>query len=490
MMKQYLLLSLLAYGLLGVESASAAPRRASDSKSKSAQTSKNNASDTAAKAAQESPILKHEKFPGLMELLNKQVEENSANYGPSVEYILETTGGDEKAVKEWMNAAAQRGNAAAERWMLGQILSDIAPERLLAPEIKEAYRKLEKLSQKGFVPAILDVSACQRMGIGTIKDEAASLRSMMEACKSGDFLARYQWLLATKRLTSFADKDKPEIASEITRGNHYVIYRLSAMAPNSTTQLDWIKKAAEKGSGEAYFALASLTSASHPKESLMLLRDALRLYYPDALYVMASALMEENPSNPFVRESGLTPNPEKGRLMLKTAAMLGNVQACLSLANGYYDGAFGLPKDPAMAYFHFSNPQIASGAASAAARGLMLLQGTGVPQDTAKGLDLLKRADAAGYPYARILMAYAHYKGIGVPEDAKLASDLLSEAAALGSPVAYVYLAYITAKGGKGLPADVAQGKRYIQLAAIDMGDKAQQLYDSLVVKGDWEAHP
>lgn len=494
MMYRNLLFPLLACGLIAVPDASAAPRRAASKPAPRASKPAPRPAKTAAPAKseykQDPLILKHEKYPAFIEALQKQVADRSDNYGAAIECVLRATNGDETALKNWMETAAHDGNAAAVRWMLGQVLADIPTDKLQSPEIKAAYQKLLKLAETGYVPAILDVSTCMRMGIGTQADEAASLKQMTEACKSGDFAARFRWLLATGRLTAFADKDKPEVASEIERGNHHVIFRLSSLAPDSATQLDWIKKAAEKGSGNAYFALASLTSAKYPKESLLLLRDALRLYHPDALYVMASALMEENPSNPYVRESGLTPDPAEGRILLKTAALLGNTQAGIFLANAYYDGAFGMPQDSKLAYYHFNNPQIASVSACAAARGLMLLTGNGVQQNAAEGLVLLKRAAEANYPYANILLAYAQYKGLGMPADAKAAADLLSEAAASGAPVAYVYLAFITAKGGPGLEADVAQAKRYVRFAEMDMGDKAQQLYDALMVKGEWVAHP
>ena len=488
-----LLFPLLACGLLAAPYASAAPRSTAKSAPKSApRSAAKSAGKQAAPAApkEDSPLLKHEQYPAFLELLQKQVKENSSNYEAAVICVLRATGGDETAVKEWMQVAARGGNAAAERWMLNQVLSDIPPEKLMAPEIVAAYQKLGKVAASGYVPAALDVSACLRMGIGTAKDEAAAQKQLMAACKDGDFLARFQWLLTTGRLSTFADKDKPEVASEIERGNHHVIYRLSSMAPDAATQLEWIKKAAEKGSGSAYFALSSLASAQHPKESLVLLKEAVSLGNPDALFVMASGLIEENPSNPYVREAGLTPNPEEGKLLLKAAALLGNIQASLALANAYYDGTYGLPKNPELAYFHFNNPQIASTAASAAARGLLMLTGSGVKQDTKQGLELLQRAVQANYPYATILLAYAQYKGLGMPADAKAATELLSEAAAMGAPVAYVYQAFITAKGGPGLEPDVAGAKRYVRLASMDLGDRAQQLYDALMVQGDWVAHP
>lgn len=488
-----------AAALLGVSTASAAPKKRlpvrkpapvkKTTPGKQAGNAKKNTLPSQA-SNPDSPIAGNEKFPGFVEILDKLVADNSTDYCNAVRYVLEATDGDETAVSAWMQEVAKAGNLAASRWVVGQKLADIPHDKLQSPEIKEAYQTLTKIGAQGYVPALLDESACLRMGIGVAKNDQAALAKVTEAAKNGHMLARFQLLLAGKKLASFADKDKPEVAAEVERGNHYVIYRLSGLAPDAATQLDWMQKAAEKGSGEAYFALSSLASAKQPKESYKLLLKAVELNHVEALFVLASALLEENPSNPFVREAAITPDPAKGLMLLKTAALLGNVQAGMALGNAYFDGALGLPKDEAKALFHFSNPQIASSAASATARGLMYLRGFGTQQDTAKGLDLLQRASRVGYPQATILLAYAHYKGLGVPENARTAADLLSEAAAARTPIAYVYLAFITAKGGAGLPADVPQAKRYIRLAAMDMGDRAQQLYDTLIAGGEWNPHP
>lgn len=480
-----LLLSFTCGLLLSPQVSYAAPSAKSSSKS-----SEKSSAKSTPKKEDKAPGIKHEKYPTFISLLDKQVKDNSADYYDAVRCVLDATDGEEAAVGEWMKAAAKQGNAAATRWMLGQKLADIPQEQLLSNDIKNAYQDLKKLAAKGFVPAILDVSACLRMGIGVQKDEAAAIRNMMEGCKGGNFLARYQWLLLTKRLSAFEDKDKPEVNAEVERGNHYVIYRLATLAPDGASRFEWLKKAAEKDSGDAYFALSSLTSANHPQESYALLKNAVRLHHPEALFVLASTLISETTSNPFVQEAGIQPDPKEGRQLLKTAAMLGNIQASLTLANAYYDGSAGLPQNYEKSFFHFSNPQIASSAASAASRGIMMLRGLGTKQDTAKGLDLIKRASNAGYSHATMLLAYAYYKGLGVKASGSEAAALLSEAAATGSPEAYVYLAFITAKGGPGITADVAQAKHYVRLAAMDIGDQAQQLFDSLTVKGEWDPHP
>ena len=430
----------------------------------------------------------HAQFPAFLQLLDKMVQENSTDYYDAVTCALAAVEGDETAVNSWMHAAAQAGNAAALRWEISQQLAVVAPDKLLAPATKEAYQKLVKAAGKGYVPAMLDVSACLRMGIGVAKDEAAAQRKLMEACKGGDIKARFQWLLGTNRLSSWEDRDKPEVAAEISRGNHFVINHLSALAPNAADQVEWMKNAAGKGSGDAYLTLSSLASANHPKESLTLLRLAVHLHHPDALYVLASVLADTPAAAPYQLQAGISPDQQESLRLMKTAALLGNLRAMLALGSAYYDGTNGLPQDYKKAYFHFSSPLVAGSPAANTSRALLLLLGQGVEKDTAKGISLLEEA-AKSYPPASLALAWANYKGIGVKPDAKAATYLLMEAAAAGAPIAYVYLAYIYAKGGEGLTADQSQAKRYVRLAALDMGESAQKLYDSLIVQ-EWTPHP
>lgn len=435
----------------------------------------------------DSAVLNHEKYPGFVNLLKEMVEKNIDDFSDAILYILEATGNDEHAVFSWMNEAAISGNLAALRWVVGQELSNVSIDKLLTSEPRSAYRRLTQIAAKGYLPARLDVASCLRLGLGTERDEAAAIRQLEEASKSGNFLARFQLLLATKSLNLFADKDKPEVTYEIDRGNHHVSYFVSTLATDTTTQMAWIRRAAEQGSGEAYFVLSSLASHGHPKDSYVLLEEAARLHHPNALFVLGDALCDTEGRIPQVRAAEVKPDPVRGMRLLKTSALLGNPNAAILLATAYHEGNMGLPQDDTKAFFHVSNPQVASNTACMSARGYMMLRGLGTKQNIPGGLDLLQQAVRTGYPMAFIYQAYANYKGLGMKEDAHAAANLLSEAAALGAPEAYVYQAFITAKGGAGLAANEAQAQRYIRLAAMDMGERAQQLYDSLILKGEWE---
>ena len=433
---------------------------------------------------------KHPRYNEFTALLKKQVEAQSADYGDALDFVLTATGEDEGVIDRWMQAAAEGGNAAAERWLINRTLSDVPLDKLLSPEVRSAYQKLDKVAAKGYVPAMLDKATCLELGLGVNKNSEASRKALVEACRGGDFSARVQWLIATKRLENFSDKDKPEVASEIKRGNHYVMLRLANLAVSAKDKMDWLTQAAEKGNGDAYFSLSALSSRTQPKQSAVLLKEAVRLHAMDALFTLGTVLATDEPDNKYTAEAGLERDPAKGLHLLRIAAAMGHAQSCLLLGNAYYNGHLGLSKDDAKAYHYFSVPQAAGVPAVASARGLLLLLGQGVKQDTTKALEILNRADKAGFPRAAMHLAYAYYKGIGVKADARRAADYLSEAAATGIPGAYVYLAYITARGGEGLSADKEQAQHYVRLAAMDMGDRAQKLYDRLMESEEWIPQP
>lgn len=430
-----------------------------------------------------------EQYALFLSKLEEQVKENRMDFCPAMQVVLTATD-DEFAVEGWMDKAAAAGNAAALHYVAGRKLASVPADKLQDPDIKEAYQRARKAADAGFEPAMLDVSLCLRYGIGTQKDEAASDKWLLQACKSGNFDMRFKWLQLTNRLTKFEDAERAEVQSEIKRGNHHVLYYLSAFAPDSATQLDWLKRAAEKGNPSALYSLSSLSSRLKPKDSYTLLQEAVKQHNPEAMFVLGQSLLELEEDNPFVKEAGITPDEKSGLHLLRLASMLENAPADLVLANFYYDGLHGLPKNRERAYRHYARAQRARHASAAAAQGFMLLRGDGVEQNVEQGTRLLHLAANSGYGYAAILLAYAQYEGIGVTADARKAAEYLNDAAVMGQPVAYVYLAYITAKGGSNMKADPKLAENYVRMASLDMGDKAQQLYDELMKAGKWEPHP
>lgn len=440
------------------------------------------------RAADSSPAAHPEAYARFVEQLDKQLKDNTYDFCLALREILEATN-DEFAVMPWMEKAAAEGHPVACQFVGDRRLTRVARDKVMSPEVKEAYAMVRKAADAGYDAAKINVCMCMRMGIGTPKDEEAADQYIFEACRSGSMIPRYKWMQMTGRLRSWEDRERPEVAAEIKRGNHHVMYYLSGLAPTPVEQIGMLRSAAEKGNPEALYALSALSSKNAPKESFTLLKEAVRLHSSDALFAMGSAMTDGDPENPILKEAGVEHNDTVGRGFIKLSAMMGNISACFWLGSVNYHGQCGVSVDKERAFRHFDAGALAGNATCGTAAGIMLLRGLGVPQDTKKALYYLNVAANAGVPHAVIMLAYAQHSGLGIPADSDKACKLLQEAAAVGQKSAYVYMAYITAKGGTNLPADPRLAERYVRMARLDMKDDAQRLYDKLMAEG-WNPEP
>ena len=458
--------------------------------------------ETATASADASPAAHPEKYNAFLAELNKKAKANDLDICEALAIMLSATG-DEFCQAQWMEQAAKDGNAIGMHY-LGMTLAaqNAAPElRYVRGPEREAMLKaqqegakaaadwLRKSAELKYAPAMLDYSLFLRMGIGVPQNEKAANRMMVEAAKSATFDTRFSWLLQNKRLTAWADKDRPEVASEIKRGNHQVIYYLSQFAPDSKTQMEWLQKAATQKNGAAMYALSSVTSRQDPPLSLKQLKAAVTLHDPSAMYVYGSFLVAE--PGEYHKSTGLEQNVPLGLNMLQLSCMLGNSQSRRTLARAYYRGDFGIPKDRRKTYAHLKWLNSAQkDHISLAAQGFMLLTGDGTQQDIETGKRYITLAANDGYSYALAMMAYAHYKGIGTTRDLQKAIDVLQESAAAGFTHAYLYIAFLTAKGLHGEPADVRGAERYVNIAGLNLGNQAKVIFNELMKEEDWVLAP
>ena len=438
--------------------------------------------------ADTSPEAHPEAYTRFVGHLKDIAEKNQYDFCLALREILEATQ-DEFAVMRWMEKAASEGNTAALQFVGDRRLTRVARDKIQSPEVKEAYAMVRKAADAGFDAAKINVCMCMQMGIGTPKDEDAAKKYMIEACRSGNFIPRYKWLQMNGRLANWEDRERPEVAAEIERGNHHVLYYLSSRASAPQEQIDMLRRAAEKGNPEALYALSALSSRKAPKESFTLLKEAVRLHSADALFALGSAMTDGDPNSPVLREAGVPHNDVAGRAMIKLAAMMNNSTACFWLGSVNYHGQCGVTVNKERSFQHYDYGAQLGNPSCGTAAGLMLLRGLGIPQDTRKGLYYLNAAANMGLPHAVILLAYAQHSGLGMPADSNAACKLLQEAAAMGQKQAYVYLAYITAKGGSKLTPDSKQAERYVRLASLDMKEKAQETFDKLMADG-WNPEP
>ncbi len=433
-----------------------------------------------------------EAYASFLKSLDEQVKRNTMDFCPAVQAVLKATG-DEFAVDQWMRKAADKGNVAAMFYLADAAVAYVPEDKLQSAEMKKNYEYVRKAAEKGFSPAQCVQSTMLQYGIGVKKNPAAARKVLTDACKTGGFIPRTRWLLLNDRLTTFADKDRPEVKAEIERGNHYVVHYLSRKCPDSVQQLEWLNKAASLGNAEAYYDLACAFLNSDPQKGYAFLLEGAKLHDRSSLMLLGSFLLGGDPDvpNPVIQKLKLKQDVQAGLHLVRTAATLGSAEAVYYMGNVYYRGLYGVSSDKNLAYRHFSRGVELGAPELGAAAGLMLLKGEGVKQDAKQGLRLITMAANARYYYAVVLLAYAHYKGLGVDEaNAQTASEYLQEAAALGRSDAYVYLAYIAAHGGPNLPANKRLSESYMRMASYDLKERAQQIYDKLEAAGKWEPEP
>lgn len=443
--------------------------------------------------ADASPSKFPEQYKQFVEKLKEQTKENSDDYCAAATIVVDATN-DELALDEWMEKAAEQGNPAAMVYLGKKGISAVHPSKFLSAPTKKAYQWLRKAAAKKYDPAYIYQSFCLTHGIGVEKSRKDADAALLNSCKSGCFESRFKWLQLSGRLEKFEDKDRKEVATEIERGNHHVIYYLSARTNNMATRLEWLKKAAAAGNANATYALANMVAGKDPKLSFQLLRKAIEMRNADAMFVYGTSLIApKSMSRDFTSAAGIQRNVPEGIRYLRIAAALGNTQAQLALANSSYDGLHGIKKDINRAYKLYSNAGHKATPAAAigiAAKGYMTLVGEGCKANPEEGLALLKTAANLQYPYACVLLAYAQYEGIGMEADAQLAIQFLQDAVSLGMPEAYIYIAWIYARGGAGLEPNEAEAEQNVLRATLDMKDRARTFYDDLIKKDKWPLHP
>lgn len=439
-----------------------------------------------------SPTAHPEEYARFKELLKQQAEKNIYDFCPALSVMLNATR-DEFAVDAWMEKAADEGYAAAQQYVADRLLSNLPADKLQESGPKKAYALVRKAADAGYDPAKINVYMCMRVGIGVKKDEKGAESYLMEACKSGSPLPRFKWLQLTGRLTDFSDRERPEVKAELDRNNHHVIYFLARLAPDDKTALEWFRKAATAGNPEALYTLSALLSSRNPKQSYELLKTAIELHHAEAMFTLASMLLEQPNNDPIMLATGVRHDDKTGRTIMKTAALNGSHTACYWLGKANYEGKCGFSQNREKAFKHFRNGSILGHPACSLAQGLMLLRGLGVEKDERQGLYYINSAANAGIPQAIAALAYAQYYGYGVSADAAKAAELLQEAAALNYPEAYVFLAYLTEQGGANMKADPKMAARYLRMAEVGLTEEQKtacsKMYDSLKQEG-WNPHP
>lgn len=424
-----------------------------------------------------SPQLHETEYAQFVAQLKEITKTGSFDLSPALYTVLKATD-DEFAAEQWMERAAKDGLAPARLFMAQQNLLFLPEEKYKSQEAKQAVALLKKASDAKYVPAMQEYSACLRNGIGTIKNEPGAERLLVAACAGGSFEARFEWLKQTGRLTTFADMERPEVKAEVERGNHYIPHFMSLMAPDDASITKMLTEAAGKGNSHALYELSELFKSIDIAKSYQLLSLAVKGRNPDALFRMATYMIE--PSTSLEINVGPVKNPEQGLVMLKMASMLGQPDAHAELARMYSAGSHGLKQDAEKAYAH-----AAIGAANGkrmdllAAQGFMMLTGQGTAKNTEQGLNLLRIAARQQNTHAMSLLGYAYFKGIGVEKNVSTALLHFEDAVAHKDPLALIYLALMFKA-----EQDHSKSTYYLEHAERSLPGKAKALF------AQWQQSP
>lgn len=428
-----------------------------------------------------SPDAHPEQYARFVAELDTITKSNELNLFPALSIILNTTG-DELAVLSWMQKAADAGNPAALHF-----LSNITQTGSQDPDaLKKAYAQARRAADKGYSPAIISAAGCLKFGIGVKADEQAATNYLAKACRGGDFRVRFQWLASTGRLSSIRDAERPEVKSEIERGNHLVAYMLSTLAPTPQERLDWLRRAADLGNDNALVVLADLLSDKDPKSSIALLQMACKSGNREALYTYAGILLEKDP-DPALKSTGVSYNEKGGTYLLRLDAMHGHPGALLQLASIYLNGRYGIKQNLEHAYrlfdfgSRFGSPDLVLGKAYCQMRGL------GTKQDLKAADKTINQYYEKGHPLACLLKAYEAYKGLGVSASIDDVESFCYEASASGFPLAYLHLACIIAKGMEGVKPDPERAETYVQMAELSLGPAARKIFNRMMQQLEWE---
>lgn len=428
-----------------------------------------------------SPDAHPEQYARFAAELDTITKSNELNFFPALRIILDTTG-DELAVLSWMQKAADAGNPAALHF-----LSNITMTGSQDPDaLKKAYEQARRAADKGYAPAVISVAGCLQFGMGVKADEQAATNYLAQACRSGDFRVRFQWLASTGRLNSIRDAERPEVKSEIERGNHLVAYMLSRLAPTPQERLDWLRRAADLGDDNAVVILSDMLSDKDPKSSMALLQVACKSGNREALYTYGCILLEDDPE-PALKAAGVSYNEKGGTYLLRLDAMHGHPGALLQLANIYLNGRYGIKQNIEHAYHLFDFGSRFGATDLVLGKAYCQLRGLGTKQDLKAADKTIDQYCEKGHPLACLLKAYKAYKGIGVAASINDVESYCYEASASGFPQAYLHLACVIAKGMEGVKPDPERAETYIQMAELSLGPAARKLFNRMMQKPEWE---
>lgn len=416
----------------------------------------------------------------LAQILAQQAED----LYPVADAVL-NAGGTETDFYRVMKQAGNQGNPVAQLWLARKLLvSHQVEDETLATHAAavQARALLKTAAEKGYVPAIVEMSRFAGSGIGAPVNEKEGMSYLMDACKQGSPRARAAYLLLSGRLDD-GDLKNPAVASEINRKNFYLEEILANLLRQTDQLKPWLEKATAHGSMVAPLYLSQLLEETDAAKSLELLNLAAERHNPVALATLGSLKM--NPPqgvNVQADEAG-------GLRMMQIAVMLDYLPAVAPLSMYYINHA---DKYSAERVFDLYNvATILHDPRSSVAYAYCLAYGRGCDAAPEQGVNMLEQLADAGSPYAYVALADLYYNGVGVKADMHKAISLLGEASASGVPNAYVIMAAITHMGNSVAKPDPNRAQLYLRMATEqDASQPLRPLFDKVVAAKAWSFLP
>lgn len=441
--------------------------------------------------ASSAPAQHEEAYRQFCQALRQQADAQTRDMAPAALIALNATS-DEFCLDAWMARAAAEGEPVA-LWYQGiQMIGNVLPQQKQAAHVRKGVALCKKSADKNFVPAMLDYATFLIHGIGVQRNPQLGQNMIVNACKSGNFEARFYWLSENKKLSTIEDLQRKEVQSEIQRGNHDILFNLNNKCTSSEAAADMILQAAHMGNDKAMYNLFTLLRAADTKAAAQFLLQSAERHNPMALSALAHHYYAPQPAMETALQTGR--NEETALKLFRLASMLGDLRAHYSLAAMYYHGLCSAEQNYHKAYQHLETAQQLrpADAAIRAAKGYMLLSGKGVQANPQQGFEEICKASRQNDAIARVIHAYVLYRGVGgIAQDTKTARDYLENLATYGNSVCFIFLSLMHEEGA----ADFAPGKQkaayYLEHGIRSLGTYGQELYNFHKNSGKgWQLNP
>lgn len=441
--------------------------------------------------ANSAPAQHEEAYRQFCHALRQQADAQLRDMAPAALIALNATN-DEFCLDSWMARAAAEGEAVALWYQGTQMIGNVLPEQKQAPHVRKGVALCKKSADQNFAPAMLDYGTFLTHGIGVQKNPQAGQNMIINACKSGNFEARFYWLSINNKLNTIEDLQRKEVQSEIQRGNHDILFNLSNKCTNQVAMADMILRAAHMGNDKAMYNLFTLLRVPDTKAAAQFLLQSAKRHNPMALSALAHHYYAPQPAMGAALQAGR--NEATAAKLFRLASMLGDLRAHYTLAAMYYHGLCGTEQNYHKAYQHLEAAQQLrpADAAIRAAKGYMLLTGKGVQANSQQGFEEICKASRQNDALARVIHAYVLYKGVGgIAQDAKTARDYLEDLATYGNSVCFIFLALIYEEGAAGLEPGKQKAAYYLEHGTRSLGTYGQELYNFHKNSGKgWQLNP